>query len=64
MMKVTVTRFDCPLWPNCNCPVGTMHPACPALKKRSSQNLSAGWWILPCVFLGVLFWLGLALLVL
>ncbi|WP_299297473.1 hypothetical protein [uncultured Tateyamaria sp.] len=25
-----VQSFECPLWPECGCPGGTVHPDCPA----------------------------------
>ena len=31
-------EFDCPLWPECGCPDGTMHPDCPGLKDKAGKQ--------------------------
>ena len=30
--------FDCPLWPDCDCPDGAVSPDCPALKERKERE--------------------------
>lgn len=33
--------FDCPLWPGCDCPGGTMRPECPGLLTTPTDALTA-----------------------
>ncbi len=30
--------FHCPLWPECNCPDGTVQPDCPGLKNQVEDD--------------------------
>lgn len=34
LMAEDAPTFHCPLWPQCDCPGGTMRPECPGLKSR------------------------------
>lgn len=36
--QVATIAFDCPKWPRCNCPDGTMRPDCPGLRSLEGQR--------------------------
>jgi len=50
--------FDCPNWPECGCPGGTVRPECPGLKERRGRD---GQWMIPVFAVALVIWLVLGI---